>query len=533
MRYKMRSFALRNCRKLLKSLVVFTPPPPPALRHNRGLGFTLVELLVGAVVGTMLLSGSAKFVEMSLQSSNVAKAVLAESDFEQTIKQGLRSKGCNTDKAQADLKSAKLVADSKVPGSAPNDGIGALKPDFSLPGGIKKDGVFKGSIKVVKMELRNVDPVDPTKRKFVVYYKKIGLGNLNAPDPDKCISTDVTGCFEQTCQVNYDNNTNKKHCTGLVNCHPFVGGGSSGPPPCYKVDDDSTTGKTLVGCGGTKDITATGTTAIGYNAGQGLASTGTGNTFLGVGAGFSTLSGQSNVFVGYGAGGENASGSNNTFIGQRAGYNNPDATGGRGSNNIAIGSGVKVGDLNKSNQINIGNIIKAEQKTDTEDSTKTYGVLKVCKADGSDCITLGGTGICETPGEFIREIKEDGTIVCAPACSGGRRLFETIKLEHPVTFYQRKATYDLRNPYTNFEGDTVVSRTRRCQCPDGEEKSITTGTCVPCGAGEKTVFISDSLHRCMYCNGGSWVFSAEEGWKCNCPHADPKKKKLHGLVILV
>ena len=200
------------------------------------------------------------------------------------------------------------------------------------------------------MELRGV--ATEATRDFVVYYKKKGLGHLNALDPDKCISTDVTGCFEQACQVNYDR-TNK-HCTGLVNCHAFAGGG--GPPPCYKVDD-STTSTTLVGCGKTTEITATGTTAIGYDAGYALPS-GVANTFLGVGAGYKTSSGQRNVFIGFGAGQDNTTGSDNTFIGtiQAQGIESS------GSNNIAIGSGVKVDNLDSSNQINIGNIIKAETR---------------------------------------------------------------------------------------------------------------------------------------------------------------------------
>ena len=59
---------------------------------------------------------------MSLQSSNVAKAVLAESEFKQTIAKGLANKGCNTVENQATLKPANLVVDTKVPGSDPDSG---------------------------------------------------------------------------------------------------------------------------------------------------------------------------------------------------------------------------------------------------------------------------------------------------------------------------------------------------------------------------------------------------------------------------
>ena len=465
----------------------------------------------------MLLSGSAKFVEMNLQSSNVAKAVLAESDFEQTIEQGLDSEGCHKDDVtKASLKPRFLEGADK------DDGIGVFKKDepdkFSLNG--IEVGDFKDSIEVVKMELRGV-AIEAT-RDFFVYYKKKGLGNLNALDPDKCKSSDVTGCFVKVCKVEYSNTD--KHCTKSL-CSVVSGGGGGGPPPCYKVDDDSTTGKTLVGCGNTKDITATGTTAIGYNAGAELESDGLYNTFLGVGAGSKTETGDNSVFVGWGAGSNTTTGSDNTFIGHSAGYNDPDQTGGTGSNNIAIGSGVKVADLDDSNQINIGNIIKVEkQAVDPDDSTKgKIGVLKSCKADGSDCKALGKEHACPA-GEFIREIRNDGSVVCESACSGGKRLFETLTISDPVTENPVKVVYDLRNPYTVPEGYTIDSRGRFCRCPGNTEFGEV--GCVPCGAGEKKVFETVLVHKCMFCYGGHWVYDAGYGWQCSCPSSARIKKKI-------
>ena len=258
---------------------------------NKNRGFSLIGTLVGAVVFTMVLGGSSKFVEITLQASNASKAVLTENDFKQTIAQGLISEGCG---ASASLIPGQLEADSTIQDSNPANGIGKLKDDFSL-GGIKKGEDFKGSITVVKMELRGVATNET--RDFVVYYKMKGLGKLNARDPLKCTNTDVTGCFEHSCTVEYKNNK----CTRSRECHNFAGGGGGGgPPPCYEVDDS---GKTLVGCGGTKDAGGTNTTAIGHDAGK-------------------------------------------------------DLTG--GSDNIAIGHSVQLDSDTGSNQINIGNIIKAK-----------------------------------------------------------------------------------------------------------------------------------------------------------------------------
>ena len=302
-------------------------------------GFTLVELLVGAVIVTVVLNGSAKFIEMSLRSNNAAKAGLVENDFKQTIAKGLENEGCNSVPGDASLKPANLEGSDKA------NGIGAFKSTFSLNS--IKVGDFKDSIKVVKMELRNTDPVESNKRNFVVYYKHINLGSLSAPDPDNCkydndpTKIKATGCFEHTCTVNYKNTATDKHCTGSVNCHAF-GVGVGGNPDCYKVDDS---GKTLVGCDDTKDAGGTNTTAIGYGAGK-------------------------------------------------------DLTG--GSNNIAIGHSVQLDSPAGSNQINIGNIIKAEQKDTSDTPVKKMGVLEVCNAQGDECIELSKDSLKCPPDHFFR-----------------------------------------------------------------------------------------------------------------------------------
>ena len=181
-------------------------------------GFGLLEVLVASVVGTILISGSAKFMQITLQTSNVAKSILIENDFKATIAQGLKDKGCASSADDALLKPASLKT-----GTTTDDGIGEFKDAIVLPGGIQK-GDFKGSIEVIKMELRGVAGDDT--RDFVVYYKKKHLGTLSAPDPENCTDTPavkVTGCYNHYCTVAY--NRTAKHCTGSVNCHSLSGGG--------------------------------------------------------------------------------------------------------------------------------------------------------------------------------------------------------------------------------------------------------------------------------------------------------------------
>ena len=172
-----------------------------------------MELLVAGIVGSVLLTGSAKFLDITLQSANIAKSILTENDFKATIANGLGSKGCASSQADALLK-----PDSLKTGTTKDDGIGEFKPEITLPGGIKKGDVFKNGIEVVKMELTGV--AAESTRDFVVYYKKKNLGRLNAIDIDNCEAAPTlktTGCFEHKCTVNYD--TASKHCTGLISCH--------------------------------------------------------------------------------------------------------------------------------------------------------------------------------------------------------------------------------------------------------------------------------------------------------------------------
>ena len=492
---------------------------------------------MGGAIGAVMLAGSMKTLQLSLETSQVARSTLSEAEFRHIINQFFTDK----DKCLANFKPK-----TPVPTASPYSiglygdnrewGVGEVfKLDSAIP--LEKGGDFKGDLKIVKMELKGDLPTTPpppdddkiTKkeatRHFIVYYKKRGLGSYSTVGGADCKANNLSGCYFNRCVLTLKLEPNppdtkeekcESTCTAVSG-----GGGGSGNPDCYKVDDS----KTLVGCGNTKDITATGTTAIGYDVGHGLLNTASYNTFLGAYSGYKTSSGQMNVFIGSGAGRFNTTGSDNTFIGTMG----PGSETATGSYNIAIGSGVKVENPNNDNQINIGNIIKAKQQAvDPADTTKgNMGVLKVCNADGSECKALGKEHRCPA-GEFIREIKNDGTVVCESACSGllnGKRLFETITVDDPVG-NTRTLTYDLRTPYVVHESEDIVSRRRHCSCPGNTEMSVVSNSCVPCRGNKKKMMFT-TQHKCMYCagDGATWRKSDSYGNKCVCPSTSRLKKK--------
>ena len=142
--------------------------------------------------------------------------------------------------------------------------------------------------------------------------------------PDEYITIDLA--------IEYNTNGTLKRC--YAKGGTGVGGTSEASLDCITIDDDSTTGKTLIGCGGTSDVSANKNTFVGYGAGKstesGSHSGGQHNSFFGYRAGYSNNSGWGNSFFGYQAGYSNNSGNLNSFIGDQAGYSNISG----GSNNF-------------------------------------------------------------------------------------------------------------------------------------------------------------------------------------------------------
>ena len=373
-------FSLRNCRKILKSLGIFTPPPPPALRHKLTRGLGLIEVLVGGAIGSVVVAGSMKSLQLSLESAQVVRSSLSESELRFSLAQILT----NEEDCKANLKpTADNVPDPKAVGlyGAKRDwgrgevvqlkknignnvaGDASTEADDIL---LVEQGVsFKGDLNIVKMALKGSSTEDddnnPKKglrtRTFVVYYKKEGMGSFSTLGGEPCTESDQTGCYFNQCQVEYQlqdqANPEVTKCA-VADCVNYGSGGSGGNVECYHADteDDGNIvtgkGRTLIGCGGTEGITASQTTAVGFSAGS-SASTGRYNVFIGTNAGKTNTSGSDNVFIGMSAGidnttgvqnmflgahagNKNISGSKNVFIGKNAGHQNT-----KGANNVAIG----------------------------------------------------------------------------------------------------------------------------------------------------------------------------------------------------
>ena len=327
----------------------------------RGLG--LIEVLVGGAIGSVIVAGSMKSLQLSLESAQVVRSSLSESELRFSLAQILT----NEEDCKANLKpTADNVPDPKAVGlyGAKRDwgrgevvqlkknignnvaGDASTEADDIL---LVEQGVsFKGDLNIVKMVLKGSSAEDdnnnPKKglrtRTFVVYYRKEGMGSFSTLGGEDCTESDQQGCYFNQCQVEYQlqdqANPEVTKCQ-VADCVNYGSGGSGGQVNCYHADTNEGTGagKTLVGCGDTDIAKGTNTTAFGYGAGK--VNTGAHNTFIGFKAGHKTTdvtqtdgtvkSGENNTFIGSVAGLNNTTGTGNTFIGTQAGNKNTTAYG--------------------------------------------------------------------------------------------------------------------------------------------------------------------------------------------------------------
>ena len=114
---------------------------------------------------------------------------------------------------------------------------------------------------------------------------------------------------------------------GTPTARPIASCWGEGDYDCYTADEESATGRVLIGCGGTTDNSVNHSTAIGFKAGSSNTGTGIENTFIGYQAGSSNTTGPRNTFIGYQAGLHNLRAFDNTFVGDQAGLKNETGTG--------------------------------------------------------------------------------------------------------------------------------------------------------------------------------------------------------------
>ena len=372
----------------------------PSSHPLGGRGIGLIETLVGGAIGAVVVAGSMKSLQLSLESAQVVKSSLSESDLRFSIGQTLHNTSdCVTNFAPT---SATVPTD---PEQASSIGLYGTNRDFGrgevvrlaktlgttdtaddIP--ILKKGVaFKGALNIVKMELKGAgdtgDANNPKKNKvsrtFVVYYKKEGMGSYSTLGGEPCTATDQSGCYFNQCQVEYqldDDDNTATPFTKVCRVSDCANYGSQGRGAnCYKVDGDSGKERTLVGCGA-DSAEGLQTVAIGFSAGK--VNTGNYNTFLGAKAGGKNTSAPANTFVGQAAGQENTAGRDNTFVGTASGRHNTTA-----SHNTFLG--YYAGEKNTTGQYNTFVGRNAGGK-----NTTAYRNTFIGEAAGRDNTTGGG-----------------------------------------------------------------------------------------------------------------------------------------------
>ena len=389
-----------------------------------------------------------KSLQLSLESAQVVRSSLSESDLRFSIGQTLHSiSDCvaNFAPTSATVPSDPEQADSiGLYGANREYGLGEVvrlaktldNADNTDDTPVLKKGVaFKGDLNIVKMALKgssdtgnaNNPKMNKVTRTFVVYYKKEAMGSYSTLGGEPCTESDLSGCYFNQCQVQYQlddddtTSTNFDKVCSVSDCANYGSGGRGAN--CYQADESGEE-RTLVGCGGTNKAKGTNTTAFGYGAGK--FNTGAYNTFIGFKAGHKNTTAYGNTFIGKRAGLSNKTGVQNTAIGMDAGNKNT------GPNNTFIGYGAGLKNISGHSNTFIGSVAGQENLTahgntfigmnagnKTTDVTKTDGTIKSGHSNTFIGTNAGygnktgenNTAIGHTAGFNLTDVtKTDGTI---------------------------------------------------------------------------------------------------------------------------
>ena len=233
-------------------------------------GFSLAEVLVVGVVGSVILAGSLQSLSVTVQSSQVIRSSLVEKDFVKSVGKivsapalckanfkpatgkiegtygtgtitTLTDKVCKydvtgcTDTSQnkeypySPLTTCKVASDCPEPSHTCTGGgsstetkkcVGAISitsEDDTSTSNVK-EYEFKNALEIISLELTaDEDPAEPPKgadkiRTFSVFYKKLGMGQLTELIPGQCerkIETTpakTDGCYSHQCKIMYELN---------------------------------------------------------------------------------------------------------------------------------------------------------------------------------------------------------------------------------------------------------------------------------------------------------------------------------------
>ena len=216
---------------MIKNLCQNTGKTDPATR-----GLSLVEVLVGAAIGAVVMLGTAKTLAVALQSSNIVRTIVTEQALQNSLNEALSGDDTGTTRNKKRENCARNLAPNNLVGTHKDKGVGTIKdglfkvfgnPDPSTDADDPEDekliskGPFKENIEVVEMELIDPNPTasgpsDPkdeagdenkekTKvpRRLIVRYKKKNLGQLNTVGNKECSATNKEGCYFKICDVEY------------------------------------------------------------------------------------------------------------------------------------------------------------------------------------------------------------------------------------------------------------------------------------------------------------------------------------------
>ena len=238
----------------------------PWVRKPRS-GFSLAEVLVVGVVGSVILAGSLQSLSVTVQSSQVIRSSLVEKDFVKSVGKivsapalckanfkpatgkinkthgtgtitTLTNKVCkyevsgctdtseNKEYPYSPLTTCKVASDCPEPSHTCTGGgsptttkkcVGAIsitsEDDTSTPN--VKEYEFKNALEIISLELTaDEDPAEPPKgadkiRTFSVFYKKLGMGQLTELIPGQCarktgtVSAKTDGCYSHQCKIRY------------------------------------------------------------------------------------------------------------------------------------------------------------------------------------------------------------------------------------------------------------------------------------------------------------------------------------------
>ena len=186
--------------RLVSSLKVFHSTVKAPLVSKPRSGFSLVEVLVGGAISSVIVAGTLKVLSLSVQSSQVVKSSISEQTVNSLIGDIVNSE----DECKANFHPNKITGVNNL------NGVGSVAS--LTKGGVNiltKGEVFKNSLEIVDIKLSSkIDPPDDPKvterdRSLLIYYKKKGLGSLSTLGGEDCTETSPAGCFFYQCKLKY------------------------------------------------------------------------------------------------------------------------------------------------------------------------------------------------------------------------------------------------------------------------------------------------------------------------------------------